>query len=255
MKRLLCLFISALLLTGCSAKFIDNTNTTTGDNSTNNTNSNNNSSTNTVEPPKHSNYYIEELTADEIVYYFNDVCFGNEYGDEKNIITKWYDPITVYIEGTPTNKDFEILNEFISFLNNIDGFPTITIINDISATNLIINFCNLEEFNANSPELNADGFATYNYITETGIITDGSVYIRSDIDQTLRNSVILEELYQILGPTNDTLIREDSIIYQYGDTLELSKIDKIIIAMLYNKNITYGMDTVKTEEVIRKIYY
>ena len=116
-------------------------------------------------------------------------------------------------------------------------------------------FCNIETMNSNSPELNADGFATFNYMTATGVITNGSVYIRNDINQTLRSSVILEEVYQILGPTTDTLIREDSIIYQYGDALELSKIDKIIIAMLYNKNITYGMDTVKTEEVIRKIYY
>lgn len=255
MKRLLCLFISTLLLAGCSAKFIDNTNITNSDNSTNNTNSNNNSSTNTVEPPKHSNYYIEELTADEIVYYFNDVCFGNEYGDEKNIITKWYDPILFYIEGYPTSEDFEVLNGLINFLNNIDGFPGITRTSNKSTANLVVNFCDLYTFNTYSPELNADGFATFNYITATGVITDGSVYIRSDIDQTLRNSVILEELYQILGPTTDTVIREDSIINQYGDALELSKIDKIIIAMLYNKNITYGMDTVKTEEVIREIYY
>ena len=242
MKRLLCLiFAIALLLSGCSQGDTDS--------------SPDQNSNSKPETGNHSIYYADRVSVDKIAYYFNDVCYGNEYGNSKEILTKWQDPIMFYIDGVATMSDYEVLNEFVDFLNNIDGFPGIMQIHDRAQANLVINFCGLAEFNQHSSEQNADGFATFNYTTATGVITDGKIYIRTDINQATRSSVILEEVYQILGPTKDTLVRKDSIIYQRGDALELSKEDKSIISMLYNNRITAGMSPIQTEEIIREIYY
>lgn len=245
MKRLLCLlFAISLLLTGCAQSSTD-------------TQSNQSSKPDTpnTEDDNHSVYYADRVNVNTMAFYFNDVCFGNEYGDAKQIITKWQDPIMFYVDGVATIPDYEVLNSFIDFLNNIDGFPGIMQIHDRSQANLVLNFCGLAEFNQHSLEQNANGFATFNYTTATGVITDGQIYIRTDIDQTTRSSVILEEVYQILGPTKDTLLRNDSIIYQHGDVSELSKEDKSIISLLYNSRITAGMTPMQSEEIIREIYY
>ncbi len=234
MKRLLALlFVISLLLTGCDNK------STPSDTPSDN----------------HSVYYADRVSVDKIAYYFNDVCFGNEYGSAKDKITKWQDPIMLYIDGVATMTDYEVLTDFLDYLNNIDGFPGIMQIYDKAQANLVVHFYGLEQFRNEVEVQDADGFATFNFQTDTGIITDGNIYIRTDISQADRSSIILEEIYQILGPTKDTLVRKDSIIYQRGNAAALSKEDKSIISMLYNSHITPGMTMAQSEEVIREIYY
>ena len=234
MKRLLALlFVISLLLTGCD----------------------NNGTPSDTPSDNHSVYYADRVSVDKIAYYFNDVCFGNEYGSAKDKITKWQDPIMLYIDGVATMTDYEVLTDFLDYLNNIDGFPGIMQIHDKAQANLVVHFYGLEQFRNEVEAQDADGFATFNFQTDTGIITDGNVYIRTDINQADRSSIILEEIYQILGPTKDTLVRKDSIIYQRGNAAALSKEDKSIISMLYNSRITPGMTMAQSEEVIREIYY
>ncbi len=237
MKRLLCFaFTLVLLLAGC--------------NGTDNTPTDANSD-------KHSVYYADRVSVDKMAYYFNDVCYGSEYGASvsKQTLTKWQDPIMLYIDGVATMSDYEILTDFLDFLNDIDGFPGIMQIHDKTQANLVIHFYGQAQFAAETERNDADGLATYNYNNQTGVITDGDVYIRTDIDQTNRNSVILEEMYQILGPTKDTLVRKDSIIYQRGNAPKLSKEDESIMRLLYCERITPGMTAAQSEEIIREIYY
>lgn len=241
MKRLLCVILAIpFILAGCSQSGAD---------------TQEQSSTPKNDADNHSVYYADRVSVDKMAYYFNDVCFGNEYGDAKEKITKWQDPIMFYIDGVATMDDYHTLNGFVDYLNSIDGFPGIMQIHDRSQANLVIHFYGLAEFNAAVNVSDADGFATFNFQTDTGVITDGSVYIRSDINQTDRSSIILEEVYQILGPTKDTLVRKDSIIYQRGNAPALSKEDKSIISLLYSSRITPGMSMLESEEIIRELYY
>ena len=83
-----------------------------------------------------------------------------------------------------------------------------------------------------------------------------SVCIRTDIDQYVRNSVILEEIYNGLGPVQDTILRPDSIIYQeYSEVQDLTLVDWLILRLLYHPDMLCGMDAAQCEAVIRDLYY
>jgi len=77
-----------------------------------------------------------------------------------------------------------------------------------------------------------------------------------EMRQYTRNSVILEEIYNGLGPIQDTVLREDSIIYQYfTEPQDLTDVDWLILKLLYHEDMKCGMDAEACEQVIRKLYY
>ena len=79
---------------------------------------------------------------------------------------------------------------------------------------------------------------------------------RTDLAQEIRNSVILEEIYNGLGPINDTQLRRDSVIYsEYSIPQSLSQIDEVILKLLYHPKMQCGMSAAACEEVIRQLYY
>ena len=87
-------------------------------------------------------------------------------------------------------------------------------------------------------------------------IYNAIICIRTDLNQTLRNSVILEELYNGLGPIQDTMLRPDSIIYQqFSQPQSLTPVDELILKLLYHPDMKPGMNATQCEAVIRKLYY
>ena len=105
-----------------------------------------------------------------------------------------------------------------------------------------------EEFN------DVDGAVTFWYHDDQ--IDNAIICYRTDITQHVRNSVILEEIYNGLGPIQDTDLREDSIVYAgYSEPQWLSPIDELIIRLLYHPDIRPGMDAQACEQVIRSLYY
>jgi hypothetical protein len=66
----------------------------------------------------------------------------------------------------------------------------------------------------------------------------------------------MEEIYNGLGPVQDTALREDSLIWQgYSIPQELTAVDELILKLLYHPDILCGMDARQCEEVIRALYY
>ena len=87
-------------------------------------------------------------------------------------------------------------------------------------------------------------------------IYDAIICCRTDLNQVVRNSVILEEIYNGLGPVQDTVLREDSIIYSYySEPQSLTEVDELILKLLYHPDIVCGMDATDCEAVIRQLYY
>lgn len=208
--------------------------------------------------PEHSPYYLEDIPVEDVIVYFNEVCLDSEFfdsGDPSNV-QKWMIPICFTLEGSYTDEDLAALNSFANWLNELEGFPGISQVSDPTARNLRICFTDPKEMVMLMGEnfTGLDGAVTFWY--DYNEIYDAIICCRTDIDQQVRNSVIIEELYNGLGPIQDTSLRPDSIIYQeYTQPQWLSPMDELIMQLLYHPDILPGMDAQQCEAVIRRLYY
>lgn len=208
--------------------------------------------------PPHSELYIPDVSVEDVILYFNEVCLDAEYthsGDPSRL-QKWISPIAYYLQGSPTQEDLETLNHFSDWLNTIDGFPGIYQTQEPSEANLTIHFCDQQEMISLMGDnfYGMDGAVTFWYMDD--MIYDAIICYRTDLDQHLRNSVILEEIYNGLGPIQDTALRPDSIIYgEFSEPQELTAMDELILRLLYHPDIKCGMDAAACEKIIRSLYY
>lgn len=208
--------------------------------------------------PQHSPLYIPDVSVEDVIRYFNEVCLDAEFvndGDPSRL-QKWDTPIHYILNGDPTSADLTTLNTFTKWLNTIDGFPGISETKDPITANLRIYFCTQSEMtDLLGPNFSyMDGGVTFWYMEDA--IYDAIICYRTEIDQTVRNSVILEEIYNGLGPVQDTDLRLDSIIYSgYSEPQALTAIDELILKLLYHPQLRCGMNAQECETIIRQLYY
>lgn len=208
--------------------------------------------------PVHSAFYLPDVPVEDVIRYFNEVCLDAEIinGGDPTRLQKWMTPISYAIHGECTNKDMEVFTQFVDWLNQVDGFPGIYPAEDAQSANMNIHFCKEQEMLSIMGDnfYNMDGAVTFWY--DDDAIFKAVICYRTDIFQRVRNSVILEEIYNGLGPIQDTDLREDSIIYSsYSTPQALTQMDAIILRLLYHPSMECGMNTQQCEEVIRSLYY
>jgi hypothetical protein len=122
---------------------------------------------------------------------------------------------------------------------------------------LQIHFCDYSEMLAIMGDQfeGTDGCVTFWYNGDN-VIYDATICYMDSLEQQLRNSVILEEIYNGLGPVQDTWLRPDSLIYAgYSEPQSLTPIDELILKLLYHPDIKPGMTQPEAEAVIRQLYY
>jgi len=210
----------------------------------------------------HSPYYLEGYTVEQVMEYFDEAVLDTEFftGDgDYTVVQKWVEPIRYRIIGEPTEKDLEVLEGLFVELNEVEGFPGISQAEEAESANLTLGFYGYDEFYEEFGEFvhyePSDGAVQYWYWTDTNDIYEGRVGYRTDIDQYVRNSVLLEEIYNGLG-TDDTVLREDSISWQYyNEVQEWTEMDWLIIRLMYHPDIKCGMNKEECNQVIKNLYY
>ncbi len=207
---------------------------------------------------QHSEMYIPDLAVEDVIVYFNEVCLDSEFTDsgDPSVIQKWMVPICYELYGDYTQQDEAVIEKFENWLDQLEGFAGMARSPSPEQTNMRIYFCTQDEIVDRLGEnfVWSDGGVTYWY--EENQIYDAIICCRNDIDQYLRNSVLLEELYNSLGAVQDTQLREDSIIYQvFSQPQEMTEVDELILRLLYHPDMLCGMNAGQCEEVIRKLYY
>lgn len=211
--------------------------------------------------PIHSDLYIQKYTEQQIFDFFEEVVLNMEYSDglgNTALVQKWNEPIRYRVEGIPTEQDLKVLNDLFLLLNQIEGFPGIFEAQN-GPENLTISFLDLESFsNEYSDFLNGEsafGATQFWYYTDTNEIHTARIGYRIDISQDVRNSILIEEIINMLG-ISDTVLREDSVVYQYSDTnTVLSDVDLVVLKLLYNPNIKCGMDINACKKVVEALYF
>ena len=219
--------------------------------------------TETAEPVptelEHSPLYLEGVPVEDVILWFNEVVLDTEFyiGGDPSLVQKWEEPIVYELHGEATEADLGVLESFAAWLNTVEGFPGIRRAEPGQWVNLRIHFTDEQGLAdvMGDDYAGLDGAVTFWYDADNRIY-DETVCIRTDLDQYLRNSVILEELYNGLGPVQDTVLRPDSLIYQeYAMPQELTPVDELLIRLLYHPDIRCGMDAEACEAVIRDLYY
>lgn len=208
--------------------------------------------------PLHSEFYLEDVPVETVITWFNEVCLDTEYygSGDPTLVQKWDVPIAYCLQGDFDQEDAAVLDSFAQWLNTLEGFPGITRVEDMYQANLQIHFTDAQGLlDIMGPEFSGlDGAVTYWY--EYNAIYSGVICVRTDLHRTLRTSVTLEELYNGLGPIQDTMLRPDSIAYQeFSEPQELTKEDELILKLLYHPQIQCGMNAAECERVIRELYY
>ena len=209
--------------------------------------------------PEHSKYYIPGLDVDTLIRYFCEVVCDAEFSEgsgDCSLVQKWDCEIKYYVYDEITYDDWIYLKYTETFVNSIYGFPGMKEVDNEADANLQIHFVNNDELIEimGSNFYNSDGGVTYWY--NDNKIYKGIICYRNDIDQYVRNSVIIEEIYNGLGPVQDTMLRSDSIIYaEYTTPQDMTKVDKLIMELLYHPDIKCGMTADECAEVIRSLYY
>ena len=208
--------------------------------------------------PAHSDLYLPGVSVDDVVHYFCEVCLDAEFSQSgaPDLLQKWAEPICYAINGAPTEDDLLVLRSFAEWLNTVDGFPGISEAQDSSQANLQIYFCDEEELLTRMGDgfVGTDGAVTFWY--DDNCIYNAIICYRTEISQYTRNSVILEEIYNGLGPVQDTDLRADSIIYSgFSEPQALTDMDELILKLLYHPALTCGMDQAACEAAIRQLYY
>ncbi|MBR5516532.1 MAG: DUF2927 domain-containing protein [Firmicutes bacterium] len=193
---------------------------------------------------------------ENIITYFNEVCLDAEFvnSGDASYVQKWCDPIKYFIHGNYSDTDLQTLQNFASWLNTIEGFPGLYPVDNSEDANLQIYFTDYQEMlnMAGENAKDCDGFTTF-WWNEYNEIYQAEIFYRTDISQTTRNSVILEEIYNTLGPLQDTSLRPDSIIYSgFSTTQILTPMDELIIKLLYHPQITCGMNAPACETIIKE---
>lgn len=209
--------------------------------------------------PEHSELYLYEVPVEDVITWFNEVVLNSEYVNtgDPSVVQKWESPIFYMICGDATAEDVAVLESFAQSLNDMEGFPGMYPAEDVNTSNLRIYFTDQQGFVdlMGAQFTGLDGAVTFWYDGMNSIY-DGVICIRKDLDQYLRNSVILEEIYNGLGPVQDTDLRQDSIIYQqYSEVQDLTLVDWLLLRLLYHPHMRCGMDAAQSEAVIRTLYY
>lgn len=210
----------------------------------------------------HSALYIPEYTPQQIMTYFEEVVLNMEYSDGTGDVTrvqKWIEPICYRFYGMPTDMDKAVLEALFAQLNEIPGFPGIYPAADADQENLSISFLEPDVFRDSFSAVvngeNAYGAAQFWYYTASNELHTARIGYRTDLDQSVRNSILIEEIINTLG-ISDTVLREDSIVYQYSDeNTALSDVDWVIMKLLYDPAVQCGMDADSCGALIEKLYY
>lgn len=190
--------------------------------------------------------------------YFKEIALKSEYGGEgsEGIIKKWEQPLKIYIMGNFTKKDYDFIKKHVTFLNNIEGIPDISFVDDINIANVTIDFITQWEI---SRRVNIEeiiwGYARC-FWNDNYEITGADIFVVYDkTNQRQRKHVILEELTQILGLMNDSIKYRNSIFQnEYSEITRLSSLDTLLIRMLYSSGVKPGMRGDEINDIINNWY-
>jgi len=188
----------------------------------------------------------EAATQSELQTAFYSSAFSLEYGDSSaDIMRRWEGDLVFWAGGARTQEDERGLTLFLQQLyERVPGLPPVYWTPERDRANITVMYAPLSDLsNHSSAYVEGNwGFVTY-YWNEAQEINYLEIVIASDVtSQEDRNHLLMEEIVNGLGLTNDIDTHADSIIYQPWTTVQqLSEFDWQLLNTLYDARLKAGM--------------
>lgn len=208
----------------------------------------------------------QELTEEKILEYFKHIALNEEFEDKKEKIKKWTGDINIFCEGTWNDELQRELQTVIKDLSPLIGTVKINVVTSKTKANFTIFIGSPDDYVSKIEPKAKDKVATnfglfLIYWDQNKRIFKGSMYVDPQRASTLtwQKHLLREELTQSLGLMNDSLEYKDSIFYEnYSQTTTFSRLDKILIKLLYSRFIKANMSKkellriIELQDLIRK---
>lgn len=202
------------------------------------------------------NLRLPETTID----YFKEIALGFENGSSSEIVRKWKSTMKVYVDGNPDQQNISKLQRSIDDINELasDGF-NVEIVASEGQSNCYIYFGSVQEYEALFPGTNiGSNFALFNVWFSNDAINQARIFI--DLTRTTdsqQESLILEEITQVLGLGKDSPRFTSSIFYETptngGFATEYSEIDQELVRLLYHPDMVIGLNNIRVDPILREI--
>lgn len=170
--------------------------------------------------------------------------FGAEYNSVSDALTRWEDDINIYVTGSPTQSDLQMLDDFIMQLSfRVQFLPPIARVSQESQANIVIYYGPLNTLPEHVSEYVEGNWGMFTYYMRSNVRYKAEIGIASDVtSQQQRNHLMMEELVGALAMANDHDLYSDSIVYQpWTEVQQLSEIDWLMINMIYHPDLRVGM--------------
>lgn len=197
-----------------------------------------------------------------------DVLLGAESGDRRPGVVRWSRPVRFLVVEAgqrfrrAIDRAFEDLTAALDGVHRIeleyvhrrdvrigqDGFVTVFPVAPCQAGQLAA------ELGAMAPSADADGWFTiaWNPAFE---LTRALVFVDPALEPRWLRHTALEEMFQALGPSNDSGLLRDSLVYEgaqgYGSHQRLARVDREVLRLLYG-SLRPGADAVEIARAMRR---
>ena len=179
-----------------------------------------------------------------------DVLLGAESGGSRQGVVRWRKPVQfLVVDAAPRfrvaiDSAFAQLQQALAGVHLVEleyvrgwdqrigqqGFVTVFATAPAEAAGLA------QRLGAMTPGADADGWFTISW-NQSFELTRAVVFINPALEQRWLRHTTLEEMFQTLGPSNDSGLIADSLVYEsdreFGSSEQLGRVDREVLRMLY----------------------
>ena len=203
---------------------------------------------------------LEPLPLSPVHQYFVEVAFGKTYISDYRAIRKWEEDIKLFVPETQYLHLNEELDTIISELNTLIGDIKIEKVSNLYDANYVVYFGRGSDY-AEKYESNASGYvqdfkSLFWIYSSNWRIYGASIYVDvfRETDEECQKHRLREELTQSLGLMLDSNEYPLSIFYDEETCVtEYTDLDRKLIKILYDPNITPGMSRRAVEEYLASL--
>ncbi|MDB4186609.1 DUF2927 domain-containing protein [Flavobacteriaceae bacterium] len=205
-----------------------------------------------LERLKTSNHILNSYSEEAIKHFYNTIYYSETEKSKQLIIKRWEEDLKIYAHGNLSEKYINDLKVNAEKIASLKLGVNVFIVNDPSQANIDVYFGSKR--NLDTPfnsSLNYSGIGELNY--KDGRIDKAKIGVVITNTPTLKvKYILLEEMIQIMGLIGDNFTYKESLFYEegYNKYNDLTHLDKEVLKLLYDPNISPQLLTLKNYEYL-----